>query len=644
MSAVCLPSAADSYGLLKRWGVVKRSLRGPVTQWVAVGALAVMLLTVPLWAAERGILQLDHVLGEPTTGVPPGPEADWQPLQTGSSLGFVAEPVWLRLRFDPEAVGDGLRYLVIQPIHLDDVAVYAASGELPPILQAGDRWPPTDSAVRYGYSVLLEEPHLRDGLLIRLESANIMAPRVMVLTPGELQRENTQFLLLFSVAFSATLFYLCWAVAATVGRPSPLMIVWTARLALYLVVLLVHLGLLRGFLDGETLPSQDRVHNLTALAYISLAQVFDFLLLRELGLRRRFAGLFLAVVVGFALLKTAAFVTGDTSLALQLNNLSALVTLVLGLGLVPLAPAGQRSVYLIRRAAVALYFLLQALPLVALFYAAAIASAGFGALLELGFVAYAIVPAGYVTYVLFRRQRLSARERVALESAAREEAMRARAEREKREEVARLLGMLIHEIRTPLGTLRMGQRMRALRPEVIKRAIGNIDHALAQADRVGEIEEGKLLPRPEPVHLRALLAERALDLGLELTIEGDAPPAWADPNLLKLVLNNLLGNAAKYRSPGTPVVASLDADADAIALRLGNTVVPGWSPDPERAFDKYYRQSRARSKPGTGLGLFIVRQLCERMGVAVSMTLEGDWLVVSLRLPFAEGTPAGGML
>jgi len=616
-------------------------------RWAGVfvcGMLILLAAPVSGGGTDNGaVATVDYVIGEPAARVPPGPRADWQGFETGRSLGFVAEPVWMRVRFDPEVLDGALRYLVIQPIHLDDVAVYAASGEPRPILQAGDRWPPTDPAVRYGYSVLLEESHLRDGLMIRLESANIMTPRVMVLTPGELQRENTQFFLLFSVAFSATLFYLFWAVAATIGRPSPLLIVWAARLAFYLVVLVVHLGLLRAFLDGEALPSQDRVHNLTALAYISLAQVFDFLLLQELGLRRRLAGLFLVVVLGFALGKTAAFVSGDTSLALQLNNLSALVTLVLGFGLIPLASARHRSVYPIRRGAIALYFLLQALPLVALYYAAAIESVGFGTLLELGFVAYAIVPAGYVTYVLFRRQRLLAHERVAWESAAREAAMRARAEREKREEVGRLLGMLIHEIRTPLGTLRMGQRMRALRPEVVERAIGNIDHALGQAGRVEEIDEGKLLPLPESVHLRELLVERALDLGLDVTIEGDTPPARADPDLLKVVLNNLLGNAAKYRSPGTSVVASLDADADGVVLQLGNTVLPGWSPDPERAFEKYYRQSNARSKPGTGLGLFIVRQLCERMGVEVSMTLEANWLVVSLRVPFAERTSVGGV-
>ena len=613
-----------------------RSLRG-----VRYGVAGLLALLVLLWAAaSEAAIQLDHVLGEPGEGVAPGAEADWQPLAVGRSLGFVTQPVWLRLQIDHQALADELHYLVIQPGHLDDVRVHAMGGDQALLLRAGDRWPATETAVRHGYSLLLAEAQLRDGVLVRLQSVNVMQPRVMLLTPAELQQENLRFHVFFGIAFSATLFYLLWAVAAAATLPSPLLLAWVLRLALYLLTVFVHLGLLRGLLDGETLPSQDLVHNLTALGYISVAQLFDYLLLRELGLRRA-RWVFLGTVLGFLLLKAGAFVLGEVSLALLLNNLSVLVTLALALALVPLAPARSRSPYPLRRGAVAVYFLLQVLPVLAILRAEALHSAGYGSLLELGFISYSIVPAGYITYLLFLRQQALAQERAALAEQARKQGLLARAEQGKRRELGDLMDMLVHEIRTPLATLRMARRLNELSPELVERAVRGIDHVLVQACRADDIERGAVAPRADAVDVAALLAPLARDCGLALPIHGQAPKALADPALLGVVLVNLLGNAAKYRVPGTPVSAALAWDAEHVTLRICNRIEAGQAPEPARAFDKYYRHARVSGQPGTGLGLHIVSRLCERMQVAVDMLLEGEQLVMRLRLPRAM--EAGGV-
>lgn len=162
--------------------------------------LSSLLLIVPALLpgaspANAAMLAVEYLLAETPEDVPPGPAADWRPFHPGSSLGFVAEPVWLRLRFDAEAAGGEPRYLIITPVHLDDVRIYALLDGTTPILRAGDRHPPIETVFQYGYSLLLEESHLREGLLVRLQSANIMQPQVRVVTPAELHQQNLRFYL-----------------------------------------------------------------------------------------------------------------------------------------------------------------------------------------------------------------------------------------------------------------------------------------------------------------------------------------------------------------------------------------------------------------------------------------------------------------
>ena len=55
-------------------------------------------------------------------------------------------------------------------------------------------------------------------------------------------------------------------------------------------------------------------------------------------------------------------------------------------------------------------------------------------------------------------------------------------------------------------------------------------------------------------------------------------------------------------------------------------------PDPEHIFDRFYKADSARGKGSSGLGLFIVKELAERMGGSVNAELEEDKLRIVLEL------------
>ena len=247
-----------------------------------------------------------------------------------------------------------------------------------------------------------------------------------------------------------------------------------------------------------------------------------------------------------------------------------------------------------------------------------------------------------------------------------EEAFDDRARSEERRK--RFLSDASHELRTPLASLRgyaelfrMGP---AQDPVALKRAMARIE---AEAARMGALVENLLLlarldevPEAQhvPVNLNELAAQAVADAQAiaperEIALH-DAEPLTAigNPDGLRQVLANLMGNALTHTPEGTPVSVAL--------RRAGNRAIldvrdhgPGLPPDTdERVFDRFWRndEGRTRGRGGAGLGLAIVREIvhAHRGTVAATNAADGG-AVFTVRLPLAplsvhpadrDGTPA----
>ncbi len=96
----------------------------------------------------------------------------------------------------------------------------------------------------------------------------------------------------------------------------------------------------------------------------------------------------------------------------------------------------------------------------------------------------------------------------------------------------------------------------------------------------------------------------------------DLESVMGRPRMLERAIVNLVENAIKYSTPGTPVTVEVS--------QLAVTVIdqgPGIDPkDLPYIFDRFYRSDQARSAQGSGLGLAIVRQIVERHGGEVTAT------------------------
>jgi len=198
------------------------------------------------------------------------------------------------------------------------------------------------------------------------------------------------------------------------------------------------------------------------------------------------------------------------------------------------------------------------------------------------------------------------------------------------------LAMVTHELRNPLavitGTaalfdeeldcLTIDQQRHYL--QVINRNAQRLSIMAEDLLDLARLESGHLAVNPTDTDLCAIIgqavqahapqtAEKQLIVDVRLPARLDL---YADPERLRQVADNLLGNAIKYTPAGgtITIAAALDAAGEALTWTVSDTgigIPPG---DRPRLFRRFYRASSAldRRIPGTGLGLVITRTIIER--------------------------------
>ncbi len=208
----------------------------------------------------------------------------------------------------------------------------------------------------------------------------------------------------------------------------------------------------------------------------------------------------------------------------------------------------------------------------------------------------------------------------------------------------RLVADASHELRTPLtavrtnldllreGKLPADEAQRALDESSVE--LDGLTTLVADLVELARGEERKL--RVEDVHLDDLVAtvvERAKSRAPQMTFVTSLAPAQvsADPVLLERAISNLIDNAVKWSPAGGPVE---------ITVRGGEVVVTDHGPgiaeeDLPRIFDRFYRAATARSKPGAGLGLAIVREAATAHGGTATVENAAHGARFRLTLPVA---------
>jgi PAS domain S-box-containing protein len=215
-----------------------------------------------------------------------------------------------------------------------------------------------------------------------------------------------------------------------------------------------------------------------------------------------------------------------------------------------------------------------------------------------------------------------------------------------------------HELRTPLaavyGAARTLRRTDIEIPEeqhdrfldIIVSETERLTAIVSQILLAGQLDDGRVDVATTATDLKPL-AESVLDSArlrapeqIELRLEQNGTPAvaLADEDKLRQVLVNLLDNAIKYSPDGGDVVVELAGGHGRVRLAVRDHGLGIPADEQERIFEKFYRLDPAltRGVGGSGLGLFISRELVSRMGGSLTVRSEaGEGASFVIDLPAA---------
>jgi signal transduction histidine kinase len=208
-----------------------------------------------------------------------------------------------------------------------------------------------------------------------------------------------------------------------------------------------------------------------------------------------------------------------------------------------------------------------------------------------------------------------------------------------------------HELRTPLAALRAQAQVaaRAATPSEARRALdklqANIDrttHLMSQLLSLARLEPGSSLSAGHSTQASVVvdlvledLASAARDKQVEITLEGCLQRLPGSPEVLYLLIRNLLENSIRHVSERGRVGLTV-IERDQYAVLTINDNGPGIpSAERSRALERFYRIPGSASS-GSGLGLSIVGRVVELLAgeIELSAPPAGTGLVVTVRLPF----------
>ncbi len=193
-----------------------------------------------------------------------------------------------------------------------------------------------------------------------------------------------------------------------------------------------------------------------------------------------------------------------------------------------------------------------------------------------------------------------------------------------------------HELRTPLTAVRayaeLFERGAKYHPDDLERAMSGIERETARMSVL--VDDLLLLARLDQhptmtasdvdlVEIARLAADASLmiDAAHAVTVDGsDEAVVRGDPDALRRILDNLLGNVRAYTPPGTRTHVTITSDPDSVVLTVEDNR-PGIPADLlEHVFERFSRAdaSRSRNAGGSGLGLAIVAAITDAHGGTVA--------------------------
>lgn len=214
-----------------------------------------------------------------------------------------------------------------------------------------------------------------------------------------------------------------------------------------------------------------------------------------------------------------------------------------------------------------------------------------------------------------------------------------------------------HDIRQPLQAIGIyTQLLQQNKDPTIKPIVEQLSKStfvlqtlVAQILEVSRLETGHIKVSKEPIKLKALLEDLAAEFeplakqkGLEFKLKTLDVNVYTDPQLLLRALRNLLNNALAYTQSGTIYLAARLIGGRHVSICVLDSGPGIEKEDQKKIFDTFYRAHSTRDQAeGFGLGLSIVRMICDQLQFTLSLSSRpGRGSIFRIKMPVHEAEQA----
>ena len=239
------------------------------------------------------------------------------------------------------------------------------------------------------------------------------------------------------------------------------------------------------------------------------------------------------------------------------------------------------------------------------------------------------------------------------------------------------VSMVSHEFRSPLSIINLSAEVldgcldeltsteRTEQLKEIQSAVKRMTQMMGDFLVHGKCASGKMECKPALVEVetlcRRLIADVLREGGGSRTGEYVVDPgvgaAWLDEKILRHILGNLLSNAVKYSAAGQPVKLEVKRVAGSalpkggtgteaephLEFKVSDSGIGIPAADLAKLYQTFHRASNVGNRPGTGMGLAIVKQFVDlHRGTIRFESEEGKGTTVRVRLPITAPAPPAG--
>ena len=201
-----------------------------------------------------------------------------------------------------------------------------------------------------------------------------------------------------------------------------------------------------------------------------------------------------------------------------------------------------------------------------------------------------------------------------------------------------ILNVMAHDLRSPLAQLSSlfdlvkDEGVNAVQLDYIKKAEDVFRHSFELTDSLvfqGKVDSNSLELKMQTIDLNSFIHQLidtfipiANNKGIEINFTTDiSPKITSDKFMLKRIIDNLLSNAIKYSMLDSNIWISLVANDDTVELSIKDSG-PGFTDvDKNKLYERFTKLSAqpTGNESSSGLGLFIVKTLCDRMNIKINL-------------------------